>query len=55
MKHVRKISKNAPVPAWWFNWFGKNGELKGSGSKSPKAGYINALWHTIGSSDPRDV
>ena len=55
MKHVRKISKTAPVTAWWFGWFGKNGELKGGGANSPKGLYINALWDTIGSLDPRDV
>jgi hypothetical protein len=52
MKHVRKISKNAPVTAWWFGWFGKGGELKGTGAK---ANYVNQLWFTNGSLDPRDV
>ncbi|GMV93024.1 MAG: hypothetical protein AMXMBFR82_28020 [Candidatus Hydrogenedentota bacterium] len=52
MKHVRKISKNAPVTAWWFGWFGKGGELKGG---TAKVDYINQLWFTNGSLDPRDV
>jgi len=55
MKHVRKISKNAPVTAWWFGWFTKLGELKGGGANSAKAAYINQLWFTNGSLDPRDV
>jgi hypothetical protein len=52
MKHVRKISKTAPVSAWWFGWFTSLGELKGSGAK---AAYVNALFHTLGTLDPRDV
>ena len=52
MKHVRKISKTAPVSAWWFGWFTSAGELKASGAK---AAYVNALWATLGTLDPRDV
>lgn len=52
MKHVRKISKAAPSSAWWFGWFTALGELKGSGAKSA---YVNLLFHTLGTLDPRDV
>ena len=52
MKHVRKISKAAPVSAWWFGWFTALGELQTSGAK---AAYVNALFATLGALDPRDV
>lgn len=55
MKHVRKVTKSLPVTAFWWNWFGQFGELKQGDANSYKAAYVNALWNTIGSIDPRDV
>jgi hypothetical protein len=55
MKHVRKISKSAPAQAWWFGWFTKFGELKSGGPASAKANYLNQLFFTNGTLDPRDV
>jgi len=52
MKHVRQITKTAPVSAWWFGWFTKFGEVIASGAK---AAYVNALFGTLGTLDPRDV
>lgn len=52
MKHVRKISKSTPATAWWWGWFTAAGELKGSGAKSA---YVNALFATLGTLDPRDL
>ena len=52
MKHVRKISKVTPVSAYWFGWFTSFGELKAGGAK---AAYVNALFATLGTLDPRDV
>ena len=53
MKHVRIVTKNLPAKAFWWNWFGQTGELKQGGAASAKAAYVNALWNTIGSLDPR--
>ena len=58
MKHVRKISKTAPAPAWWFGWFTALGELKSVNpltGTSAKGIYLNALFNTLGTLDPRDV
>ncbi|MDZ4861095.1 MAG: hypothetical protein SGI88_19155 [Candidatus Hydrogenedentes bacterium] len=55
MKHVRKISKATPMSAWWFGWFTGVGELKSGGAASAKALYVNALFNTLGTLDPRDV
>lgn len=55
MKHVRKISKNMPLSAFWWQWFGRFGQLKAGGAASPKAAYINALFGTDSTLDPRDV
>lgn len=52
MKHARRITKAAPAPAYWWGWFTKFGELISSGAK---ATYINQLWITNGTLDPRDV
>lgn len=52
MKHVRTISKATPASAWWFGWFTKFGELQTSGAKSA---YVNLLFNTLGTLDPRDV
>ena len=83
MKHVRIITKNQPISAYWWNWFGQFGELKlskpisaywwnwfgqfGELKRAQPAGaakcqglsfkglFVNALWNTVGSLDPRDV
>ncbi|MCP4641745.1 MAG: hypothetical protein GY851_14985 [bacterium] len=53
MKHVRIVTKNLPKPAFWWNWFGPTGELKSGGATSFKAAFVNELWGTVGSIDPR--
>ena len=62
MKHVRRISKTTPATAWWFGWFTVLGELKnplataaGGTGVAAKTAYVNALWATLGTLDPRDV
>ena len=55
MKHVRRVTKNMPTKAYWWQWFGKSGTLKTGGASSLLAAYINALWFTDGTLDPRDV
>ncbi len=63
MKHVRIVTKNQPISAYWWNWFGQFGELKRAqpvsganpGGLSFKGLFVNALWGTVGALDPRDV
>jgi hypothetical protein len=63
MKHVRIVTKNQPIAAFWWNWFGQFGELKQAQPVSAanplglsfKGLFVNALWNTVGSLDPRDV
>lgn len=53
MKHVQVVTKSLPIRAFWWTWFGQFGELKSGGAASFKAAFVNALWNTDGTLDPR--
>jgi hypothetical protein len=52
MKHLRVVTKDAPISAYWWTWFI---EVKIGGPDSAKNTYIKALRNMVGSLDPRDL
>jgi len=51
MKHVRIVTREMPVKAYWWNWIGQYGAIKQTG----KPALVNFLWGHIGSVDPDQV
>ena len=50
MKHVRIVTRQVPIKAFWWQWFGPAGTLKTIGKPA-----IQAAFDAFGAIDPTDA